>query len=166
MSSAPKERTNHISIGGFGCKELLGGSGLKNKALARGDRSVKAPAAVCEKTRCRRNVAGLRGERRRNSRHVGSIEDGAGRRFLNPIDDADIHDGFPGPWLLRNGIRDLTACLDDVPQARFSRTVLTDRVRSDEPSTLHRLEVVLGLAEPVDAIVLDTNAELLSSHST
>src|SRR5207247_2822404 len=67
----------------------------------------------------------------------------------------------PRPVLSRHGLRDHTAVLGDVVEAGSPAAILADRVGADEAGALSRRHVVVGLAEPIDAVVLHPRTELL-----
>ena len=69
--------------------------------------------------------------------------------------------GLTWPLLRAHGVGDLATVREQVVQRRRPAARLGDRVRCDQAGALPGLEMVMGDAEPIDAVVLHPNAEPL-----
>ena len=72
-------------------------------------------------------------------------------RAFYPIDDTDMHGGFPGPNLVRDRFGDSATVIHDIVETGFARFVLTNRLRPHETGTRAGFKVVVREAKPIDA---------------
>ena len=106
---------------------------------------------------------GLRRKRGRDSTYLASIKKAFGglRTWMfGPVHDADVYNGLTRPRLFRDSGSDHPVVLGDVIEAHIPSAILADRVRPDETGTLPVFELIMRLAEPIDAVVFDADSKL------
>lgn len=141
-------------------QQLVCGARVENEPSADGDRALEAVSAVGREAdgSDRSRVGGVEG--RVDGGHLPSVEhDGAGRVGQDPVDKTDMDLRVAGPLLRGDRVGDRPAVPGDVGQGHRAGPVLRDRVGTDQACSLAGLQVIVGQAEPADAVILDTNTE-------